>query len=399
MKILNRPLAVVTAALMLAIASMIPPSAQATEGSVSWTVGGHNVFARGNGKSVAGVGSYLFGDINITPWMSWGLGVGYTSYFTKPTNASASILDVGGRLFPFKASPKGQFYLQGGVGIMPSNKGIDNAGMKVHGTAGIGYRLKAKGNMSVDFGLDYNVYSPRLAPTQDAELRVGLAWAFGKTKQAAPKKTTTVAPATPPVSGTRKEAYTQGVAAYKAQDFPKAVKFFQQAVADPAPKDVTYANSCALLGAIYQYKGVKPGHLDIARKYYQDAIQVQPTNTVAVKGLETIGMVTAPTTTTTAAAGTSSMKAVYQQGVDSYKAKDYAKAEGFFKQAIAIKDPATPGFYYAEANSVLGAISLYIHKDPDHLADARKYYEAALKIDPKTELAIKGIQKLDAMKK
>jgi len=397
MKTAYRPLAVVSAALMLTVASMIPQKALATEGSLSWTVSGHNAFARGNGKSAVGVGSYLFGDIQITPWMSWGLGVGYTSYFTKPTNASASILDVGGRLFPFKAGPKGQFYLQGGVGIMPSNTGIDPSGAKVHGTAGLGYRLKAKGNMSVDFGLDYNVYSPRTAPTQDAELRVGLAWAFGKSKQAAPKKTTSAPPA---VSGTRKAAYAQGVAAYKAQNFPTAVKYFQQAVADPAPKDVTYANACALLGAIYQYKGTKPGHLDIARKYYQDAIQVEPTNTVAIKGLESVGKLTATPAgkTPPPTASSTSMKAVYQQGTAAYKVKDYAKAEAFFKQAIQIKDPSTADFYYAEANSLLGAISMYIHKEPDHLEVARKYYQAALKIDPKTESAITGMKKLDEKK-
>ncbi|GEM_PF-1748610 len=295
---------ILTTFLVFPLVLTVGPRAQAAEGSLSWTVSGHDVFARANGQSAAGLGSYLFGDIQVTPWMSWGLGLGYTKYFIHPGNASVGLLDVGGRLFPFKGSPKGRFYLQGGVGLMLSNKGIDHDGAKVHGTAGVGYRLKLQGNMALDFGLDYNAFSPRLAPTQDAALHVGVAWAFGPQGTPAPKKAQTprrppapaktgARPSTPvpadseheQVTRTRKSLYERGVEAYNAKDYALATKYFKQAIEVPGPKNTYYAESCALVGAIYHYRGMEPGHLEIARQYYLAALAVDPRVTVASKGL------------------------------------------------------------------------------------------------------------------
>ena len=283
--------------------------AQAAEGSLSWTVSGHNAFARSGGKSAAGLGSYLFGDLQVTPWMSCGLGLGTTKYFARPTNASATVVDVGGRLFPFKAGPKGRFYLQGALGLLVANKGIDNAGAKVHGVAGVGYRMNLQGDMALDFGLDYNAYSPRIAPTQDAALRVGVAWAFGsKGAAGVPKKATapkkpqapakteakTPSPAAASASAgseaeqarrTSRVYYEKGVEAYNAKDYATATRFFKQAIETPGKKSVYYAESCALVGAIYHYRGMEPGHLEIARQYYLAALAVDPRVTVASKGL------------------------------------------------------------------------------------------------------------------
>jgi len=82
--------------------------------------------------------------------------------------------------------------------------------------------------------------------------------------------------------------------------------------------------------------------------------------------------------------GVLKMKDVYAAGMKYYKQEDFVQAIRFLKQALTIKDPYTPKFYYAEANAMLGIIYQFHIIHPDL---AFQYYHEALEIDPTTETA------------
>jgi len=82
--------------------------------------------------------------------------------------------------------------------------------------------------------------------------------------------------------------------------------------------------------------------------------------------------------------GVLKMKDVYAAGMKYYKQEDFVRAIRFLKQALTIKDPYTPKFYYAEANAMLGIIYQFHIIHPDL---AFQYYHEALEIDPTTETA------------
>ena len=86
--------------------------------------------------------------------------------------------------------------------------------------------------------------------------------------------------------------------------------------------------------------------------------------------------------------GVLKMKDVYKAGMTYYKQQDFAKAIRYLQQSLAIHDPYTPQYYYAEANAILGVIYQF------HIIDkglAIYYYQEALKIDPNTPTAKKHI--------
>jgi len=68
------------------------------------------------------------------------LGLSY-DYFNFVSGGSpwATSVNLIARIYPLTPKGRGEWFLQGGVGVMPSNKGIDDAGQKVHGTASLGY--------------------------------------------------------------------------------------------------------------------------------------------------------------------------------------------------------------------------------------------------------------------
>ena len=88
------------------------------------------------------------------------------------------------------------------------------------------------------------------------------------------------------------------------------------------------------------------------------------------------------------------MKETYDAGYAAYRAGKYVTAIRLWKKALAIKD-ATQFWYYAEANAMIGAVYHYKVQPPNRVL-AKRYYQAALKIDPKTATALKGMKRLKA---
>jgi tetratricopeptide (TPR) repeat protein len=93
---------------------------------------------------------------------------------------------------------------------------------------------------------------------------------------------------------------------------------------------------------------------------------------------------TAPGSTSTI-----SMLDAYRLGVAAYKAKEYETADQYLSQALTIWDPDTEEMYYAEASAMRGIIHQYYMSEPDHLANAQKFYREALRIDPSNSTALK----------
>jgi tetratricopeptide (TPR) repeat protein len=85
---------------------------------------------------------------------------------------------------------------------------------------------------------------------------------------------------------------------------------------------------------------------------------------------------------------------LYEKGIEAYKAQHFEGAITNLKEALEIKDAKVEYWYYAEANAMLGVIYHFHKKTVGHLETARKYYKAALKIDPDTATAKKGLQQL-----
>jgi hypothetical protein len=89
-----------------------------------------------------------------------------------------------------------------------------------------------------------------------------------------------------------------------------------------------------------------------------------------------------------------SMMEAYRKAVAAYEVRDYKTAVKYYEQALAIHDPNTRDSYYAEANAMLGVIHQYYDKAPGRLEIARKYYKAALAIDPSNFIAHKHLKAL-----
>lgn len=124
------------------------------------------------------LGGYLFFDWRPLPFVSFGIGGGGLS---GPQDPSWSVMeyDLGGRIFPMGYNKDAEFYLQGGVGILNKNNNVDDAGKRVHGTAGVGYRMWKWKPFGFDVALVYDAYSPRLTPLSVLGARIGFCWGLG----------------------------------------------------------------------------------------------------------------------------------------------------------------------------------------------------------------------------
>jgi hypothetical protein len=89
------------------------------------------------------------------------------------------------------------------------------------------------------------------------------------------------------------------------------------------------------------------------------------------------------------------MMEVYQAGMKAYKAKQYALAIRQLKKAVVIKEEGVKDFYYAEAYATLGILYHHHRTSDGHLEKAKQYYLKALKIDPDTDNAKKGLKELE----
>jgi len=96
-----------------------------------------------------------------------------------------------------------------------------------------------------------------------------------------------------------------------------------------------------------------------------------------------------------AANGEEGMMDRYEKGIAAYRSKRYTEAVRHLKAAVDITDPTVKDFYYAEAYSTLGLIYHDYRTTEGHLGEARKFYEKALAIDPETDSARKGLERLD----
>jgi len=139
---------------------------------------GDTIISHGGDANKTAIGGYLFFDVRPSPYISFGIGTGYTTSLKSP-RWDVNQLDLGGRIFPMGYGEKGEFYLQGGVGTMPLDNDIDTTKIRARGTAGIGYRLWTQKNYAWDFGLAYNVYSPRTRPVGMVGVKVGVGFNLG----------------------------------------------------------------------------------------------------------------------------------------------------------------------------------------------------------------------------
>ncbi len=123
-----------------------------------------------------------------------------------------------------------------------------------------------------------------------------------------------------------------------------------------------------------------------------------PTRTpevVAVSEEDTVAPTASPTRAVVLTQADKTMREIYEAGIAAYKGGRYQTAVRLLKKALLVED-ATQFWYYAEANAMLGAIYHYKIKVPNSRSLARSYYQAALKIDPQTRTALKGMRLLKA---
>ncbi len=110
---------------------------------------------------------------------------------------------------------------------------------------------------------------------------------------AAPHTKVTQSPPPPPGVGedetllTMRNAYKIGIAAYKARDFKKSAEYLKKSLTLPvnSADKVFVGEANSMLGVIYQYYLKSSNSRDLARRYYKDALQIDPTNSTAQKHL------------------------------------------------------------------------------------------------------------------
>lgn len=100
-----------------------------------------------------------------------------------------------------------------------------------------------------------------------------------------------------------------------------------------------------------------------------------------------------PPQTMSAQASNKTFMDYYRAGIQAYMAKNYQEALDNWFKAIVLKDPTVQPFYYAEACAMIGVV--YKFDLPNHFL-AHQFCNAALKIDPTTETALKLKHEIDA---
>jgi hypothetical protein len=89
------------------------------------------------------------------------------------------------------------------------------------------------------------------------------------------------------------------------------------------------------------------------------------------------------------------MRAAYHIGIEAYKARDFKKSAQYLKKALTLPSGEADKVFLGEANSMLGIIYQYYLKFPGSLDYARRYYRAALAIDPTNSTAQKHLPQLE----
>jgi len=82
------------------------------------------------------------------------------------------------------------------------------------------------------------------------------------------------------------EIYRKGIMAYQSGHIKEAAKDLKIAVSQTRKQDWVYAEGYAMLGIISEYYDKTPGHLDLARQYYQVALKLDPANITARKHIK-----------------------------------------------------------------------------------------------------------------
>lgn len=135
-------------------------------------------FFNGNGNpanSQFGLGGTAFVDYRFLKALSLGFG---GEYLLNPNNTiSLASLDLGGRIFPVVLD-RGEIYLLGGLGYNVV-RNVPHPG-HYHGYAGLGYRHFLDKNLALDLGIQYDFWSPILAPNSGVGVRLGMTFLFGK---------------------------------------------------------------------------------------------------------------------------------------------------------------------------------------------------------------------------
>jgi hypothetical protein len=300
-----------------------------------------------------GFGFQLLPELQVNPFLGFGLGI-TSDYLYRPSGPDMRVgtLDLSARLRKPVQGLKPQPYLQTLLGFNILSKEKNHWRGKTRFSIGVGTRLGLVPGAALDLGVRQVFLSPK--PNNLQYLSVYAGWTTQFTLRREGTRTATPTPtATPQTSPVVTMVVT----------------------ATDTPVVVTPTSTAVKVGK----KGAPTA-------------TVTSTPTVAV-----------PTTTPTSTLASpveakARMLDLYQKGIDAYKAKRYTAAIKDLKGALQVQDPTIPDWYYAEANAMLGVIYHYNVSAAGHLSKARAYYQAALKVDPQTATAKKGLRLLGAAK-
>jgi hypothetical protein len=265
--------------------------------------------------------------------------------FYRPREFSFLVgtVDAGGK-FILPKFLGGVGYLQGGVGLNVLGDHDNTWGGKTCGRVILGKKIEVAPGFGFDLSTGYHMMGKPEA-FKYADVRAGLVVGIGRDKDPRERKTPTATPVpgspTPRATGT-------------------------PAKGSPTPMGVPTATPTT----------------DVISLEGEAVATFTPTATAA-PGAVTLTLSEADRT----------MKATYDAAFAAYRAGKFVTAIRLWKKALAIKD-ATQFWYYAEANAMIGATYHYKVKPPNRVL-ARQYYKAALKIDPATKTAKRGLARLN----
>ena len=138
-------------------------------------------------KPAFGAGGQVFVDWRPIQYLSLGFGGQYDTFFNTPGFQMDSF-DLAGRIFPLpidSPEPRGEFYLQGGVGLNLEVK--PPAYGHYHGYAGPGYRLFLQRNLALDMGAQYDFNSPIAHSSHSISAKFGITFLLGRTNWTHPE--------------------------------------------------------------------------------------------------------------------------------------------------------------------------------------------------------------------
>jgi hypothetical protein len=175
-----------------------------------------------------GAGAAFFADWRPVQLLSLGTGFTVNDYFASESFSTAS-WNLGGRLFPFPSDKRGEWYLQGTLGMNLETVTFDHEWPGgLHAMAGVGYRMAMNSGNALDLGIQYDFYSPIKTPMSAIGFKAGWTWLFGpdlipesedRTASMTPPASLTATPApavTIPVTVTPTGTPTAGATAFRA---------------------------------------------------------------------------------------------------------------------------------------------------------------------------------------